>query len=602
MKLKRIIAALLAASAVTINAFAFTPFLPEEQVIENQEPAADSGKDTAEAEKTEEKEDEGTKKPGIVTSFLPKDYRYKIFEQTLDLYVEKHLYDFTEEEVLHKFFEDFLNENPMFFESFMNYLLGTMDPYSSYHDGSSDFLNPQSESVGFGFTVKDSESGVFINTVVPGSSADKAGIKAGDKFVSIAGIDVSGHSFGIVSSLLANPLRYIKKVEEAPAIENEAEGAKEEKNANPEYEVKVERSGEVLTFNLSKGPMALSQISTTIDENKIGENSTKPTAYIQVLSFLGKDTDKEFNELVKKYADDGIKHLTVDLRDNGGGSLELALSMVETFLEKDELICYYDDSTIDEPRPVYSTTDKVSFDSITVLINENTASAAELFTSILQDKGLATVVGTKSFGKSLGQEVFTLVTGDYVTITTYQMLNEKLESYDGIGIIPDLAIEEVEMCFLLPELGIFNHQNFTEIKEGEYSDVAKALEDRLEIMGLLRKDFCDGIFDEKTKTALYFLQKDRGINATGYVDYTTVSHITKIINSYKTENYLDNTQYDVAMIAHHSFSQGKRLVKEKEKMREEQAALIEERDAALNAAYDAEHFPEESNQEEKTEQ
>jgi len=600
MKLKRILAALLAASAVSLNAFAFTPFLPEEVSSEPETEASsqeqkENSSESA-SDKVEENEKKENNKTGVINKFLPKDYRYKIFEQTLDLYVEKHLYDFTEEEVLHKFFSDFLDENPMFFESFMDYLLGTMDPYSGYHDADSGFLNPASESVGFGFTVKDSDDGVYINSIVAGSNADAAGLKAGDKFVSVAGIDVTGHTFSVVSTLLAKPQSYSGLNSDEAAVQEKTEEAEAKEITNPEFEIVIERNGEKLTFNLAKGPMSLSQLSTTIDEN-----DEKPTAYIQVMSFLGKDTDKEFNELVKKYADDGIKHLTIDLRDNGGGSLELALSMVETFLEKDELICYYDDRTIDEPKPVYSTTDKTSFNSITVLINENTASAAELFASILQDKGLAKVIGTKSFGKSLGQEVFTLITGDYVTITTYQMLNEKLESYDGIGIIPDLSIEEVEMCYILPELGIFNHQNYVEIKEGEYSEVTKALEDRLEIIGLLRKDYCDGVFDDKTKTALYFLQKERGIPATGYVDYTTVSHITKIINSYKPDTYFDDTQYDVAMIVHHSFSQGKRLVNEKERLRKEQAKLIEERDAALNAAYDAEHTDEDSEESNESE-
>lgn len=587
MNLKRILAAMLAASAISINAFAFTPFLPEEPAGEEVQTEEGETSDNGEAG-SEEK----APASNAITSYLPRDYRYKIFEQTLDLYVEKHLYDFTEEEVLHKFFEDFITDNPAFFASFMNYMLGTMDPYSSYHEAGSGFLDAQSSSVGFGFTIKDSDEGVYIDSVLANSSAEKAGFKAGDRFVSVAGIDVSGHTFGVTSTVLARPQIFVEpdvvQVPDETAAQTETPALV---TVPTEFDIVVDRNGKLLTFTVSKGPMALSEISSIIDEN-----NGKPTAYVQISGFLGMDTDKEFNELIKKYADEGIKYLTIDLRDNGGGSLELALSMVETFLDKDELICYYNDKTLEEPKPVYSTTDKVSFDSITILINENTASASELFTSILKDKGLAKVVGKKSYGKSLGQEVYSLVTGDYVTITTYQMLNEKLESYDGIGIIPDLSIEDVEMCYFLPELGVFNHQNYVEIKEGEYSEVTKALEDRLNVMGFLKEKYCDGIFDDKTKTSLYVLQKDSGLPATGLVDYATVSLITRIINSYKPSNYYDNTQYDVAMIVHHSFSQGKRLVNEKERLREKQKLLIEERDAALNAAYDALHFPEETNQ------
>ncbi|MBQ7399798.1 MAG: hypothetical protein IJW06_05015 [Clostridia bacterium] len=597
MKLKRILAALVAASAFATSAFAFTPYGPQTAPLEDE-----IQEDTTEGSS----QAESTFPSGIVQQYRPKDYEYRMFEQILDAYVEKHLYEFTEGDVLHKFFEDFLNDNPIYFSYFMEYLLGTMDPYSSYYDASSNFLEPGKGSVGFGFTIIDREDGVFIESVLPNSNAMEAGFMAGDKFVSVAGINVENQTFDVISTILAKPQNFIKQEETQEATEIEkteevtettetAEAVEatdtaeatdaaqaKETTAHPVVEIVIDRNGEKHTFNLSRGPMEISQISSMVDEN-----DGKPTAYIQVSSFLGDETDTKFAQLVKKYADDGIKHLTIDLRDNGGGSLDYALAMAEVFVENGEVISYYKDRTLKEPQPIYSTTEKISFDSITILINEHTASAAELFTSILHDKGIAKVIGAKSYGKSLGQEVYTLANGDYITITTYQMLNESLESYDGIGIIPDIAIEEVEMCYTLPSLGVFNHQNYVEIKEGEYSDVTKALEDRMVIMGILREQYCDGIFDETTKNALYVLQKDHEKNATGYVDYETVSLITRIINSYKASTYYDSTQYDVAMIVHHSFSQGKRLANEKERLREEQAQLIEERDAALDAAYEA---------------
>ena len=577
MKLKQILAAIVAASAICTNAFAFTPYGP----IPEQENAANE---------SEEAQENTSAPSGIVGQFKPRNLQFEMFEQILDAYVEKHLYEFTEEEVLHKFFEDFLKDNPMYFSYFMEYLLGTMDPYSSFYEASSNFLEPDSGATGFGFTIKDSDNGVFIETVLPGANAEDAGFMPGDRFVSVAGINVENHTFDVVSAILAKPQKYLPQTNTVAGAETAEAGEQNEASEvkNPPVEIIIDRNGEKHAFTLSRGPMVLSQISSTVDEN-----NGKPTAFIQVLSFLGEDTEKEFCELVKKYADDGIKHLTIDLRDNGGGSLDYALAMAEIFLDEGEIISYYNDRTLEKPQPIYSTNGKITFDSITILINEHTASAAELFTSILHDKGLAKIVGTKSYGKSLGQEVFTLVTGDYITITTYQMLNESLESYDGIGLIPDIVIEDVEMCYTLPTLGVFNHRNYIEIQEGQYSEVTKALEDRLLVMGLLREKYCDGIFDDMTKTALLVLQTDSNIEATGLVNSETVSLITRVINSYKSHTYYDNTQYDVAMIIHHSFSQGKRLKNEKERLREKQAKLIEERDSALEAAYDALH-PEKS--------
>lgn len=565
MNFKRIIASIIAICVISTSAYAFTPYGSSEST-----PSEDSSQTSG--EESTENEQESTKEDfyqNFINKFSKNDYRYDMFMQIIDAYVENHLYEFTREDVINKFFKDFLESNPDYFELFADYILGTMDPYSGYHSSSSGFLDSGSNTLGFGFMLKDSDEGVYVSSVIEDSNANDVGFLAGDRFVSIAGINVEKLTFDVVSTILSKPQKFVN-------VESDEESDSSEKKSVP-VEIVVDRNGEKVTLIISKGPMTISTINSYVTDN-----DGKKTGYISISNFLGEDMDKEFESLIKKYAEDGIRHLTIDLRDNGGGSLDYALSMAENFLDKDELICYYYDRKLDEPEPVYSTTDKISFDSISILINENTASAAELFTSILVDKKLAKTVGTTSYGKSLGQSVFSLANGDYITITTYQMLNTSLESYNGIGIKPDIAIEDVEMYYELPALLPFNHKNFSQIKEGEYSDATKALEDRLVIMGVLREEFADGIFDEKTKNSLYVFQTDHEIEATGYVNYETVSKITKIINNYKTSTYYDDTQYDVAMKIHHSFSQGKRLASEKEKLRKEQNALIEARNDKLD--------------------
>ena len=90
------------------------------------------------------------------------------------------------------------------------------------------------------------------------------------------------------------------------------------------------------------------------------------------------------------------------------------------------------------------------------------------------------------------------------------------------------------------------------------------------------------------------------MNATGYVDYETVSLITKVINTYKAFTYSDDAQYDVAMIIHHSFSQGKRLATEKERLRQEQKEMIEQRDAELEKIRDAQLEEKQTNTQENS--
>ncbi len=627
---------------LSASAMAYTPFLPEdyneeatesegtaqedteteadteaeqsndntEQSDDNTEQSDDnteqSDADTEEAEKAQESEkaedtdgegadaDESDKEAPMPPHnvITPTNYYYRLFMQIMDTYVERHLYDFSKQDVMESIFNDFLADNPMYFKYLTQYLLSSMDPYSSYHEKDDGFLDGVGAgSTGFGITIQQEDDGVYITSVVPGSNAQKAGLAVGDRLTEIQGINVERLCIEPIMVILANPLWFAPTSETAAENTTEnteasvesTDGNGEKEKAKEVCDITVDRNGEKKSFTLEKGVLNISQISTSIDEN-----DGKKTAYISVASFMGDNTAEEFNTLVKKYHDEGIKYLTIDLRDNGGGSLDFALSMAETFIPKEQLICYYNDKTLEEPRPIYSTTDHVTFDSVTIMINEHTASAAELMTSILQSNGIAKVIGTLSYGKSIGQEIYYLANGDYITITTYEILDHNLESYNEIGIMPDLVIENVEMCYTLPTLDYFNHQNYVEIKEGEYSIVTKALEDRLNVMGYLYEEDCDGIFDKATSSALYIYQKARGLEATGYVTPETVTSITRVINSYKSYSYYEDTQYDVAMIVHHSFSQGKRLVKEKQKLAEKQAKLIADRDAALEAARDAE--------------
>lgn len=544
MLLKKIIPIILCISLLCTSSFAFTPFFPEEEQTNSS----------------------SSQNPVTVH---PDEYYSYAFYRILDLYVDNHLYDFSKEEALDAFLKKLLNENPYLFKYLVNTLLSTMDPYSSYHEASSHFLDVEKASAGFGFMISEDENGAFVKSVLRDSNASLAGFEAGDRFVSIAGYNVEGLPLDAVSAILQRPYIFASKKDENGKYEN----------TNPVCEFIMDRGGEQVVFNINRGPMTQEQIQTTL----VNED----TAYIQIMSFLEPDMDVAFNELVRNLENQGIKNLTIDLRDNGGGVLQYAISMAETFLEYGDLICYYNDKNQSEPKPVYSTTHKVNFESVTVLVNQNSASAAELFANILQTKNAAKIIGTKTYGKAIGQSVYTFANGDYITITTYQMLDSNLETYNEVGIIPDIEIENVKLLYILPEMEHFNHQNFVEIKEGEFSKPSLALEQRLNVMGLLFEKDVDGIFDEKTKNALIIYQKIEELEATGVVDKKTVSSITKTINGYKTHTYFEDSQYDVANIVHESFSQGKRLKEEKLKLAEKNKKLIEEAEQKLLDELDA---------------
>ncbi len=578
MKFKRILAALLCAVILTGSVFANAEAGQTQEAQNNaqetqqQENTAD---DKSQSGETDSDTDTESISPGDQISpnapgFLrPDEYYSMLFRQILDLYVEKHLYESTDKEVLLKMIDNMISDNPYMFKYFVNSMLGTLDPYSSYHEADSGFLKVDNTQNGYGITISNSINGTQIASVLPDSPAQVAGLKPGDEIVSICGYDVKNLPQTAVMIILSEPHIF--------AYEKGEDGKYPDKN--PEIQLVIQRMGVERTVTMKKGPLTTSQISGKILEDG-------KTAYVVISSFLGETTDVEFNNLITAYSQNGIENLTIDLRDNGGGSLQLALNMAETFVDNGALLCYYNDRSLEEPTPIYSTTPKISFDSITILINNNTASASELFTRILQTKGLVKTIGERTVGKTRGQSVYTLPNNDYITITTYEMLDENLENYGEFGIQPDLEIENVKLLFEFPKLGIFNHQNYVETKSTDYSEVTKALEDRLVLIGLMNQEDADGYFDDTTRAALRIYQRKSDIKDTGECTYDTVTKITATVNSYKYYTYYEDSQYDVAMIVHSSFSQGKRLVKEKQKLAEKHAELIAAKEAEIEAELD----------------
>lgn len=492
------------------------------------------------------------------------DIYYKIFDNIMDAYIEKHLYEFEKDELVSKFIYDLIKTHPELYNTMIDTLLGTMDKYSALHTKESGFLSIASPNAGFGIVVAQNEETAVIEKVLKDSEAEAAGILPGDIIKNVMGYDVSNLPWFAVSMMLKRPYLFIG---------NKLEDGKYE-DYNPPVSFVVERDGVQLEFSFGKGIMNMDELSYSYYEDE-------GVAYVQISSFISEDLPSDFKKLIYGIAASGTKKLIIDLRDNGGGNVEYCLSMAELFVDEGETLCYFNAKTLEKPEPILSTNGKIAFDSISVLVNENTASAAELMASILRNKCGAILVGQTTYGKMLGQNVYTLATGDYITITTYEMLDANGESYEGEGLVPDLVLDNVKVLYEMPELLIFNHVNYKEIVPGVYNDACLALEQRLEMMGYLLPSSVDGIWDDDTKTTLYILQVVNNISGDGTLNDGTVTLITDLINSYKEYTFYEDSQLDVALITHSSFSQGKRLIIEKQRLALQQAKLIEERFAYL---------------------
>ena len=270
-------------------------------------------------------------------------------------------------------------------------ILAELDPHSVYISAkdvqlATDDLKGSFSGVGIEFIIRDDT--IRVQNVIKDGPANRAGLLAGDKIVSI-------NSKPFVGKIVTN--------EEAM---HRLKGPKDSKVL-----IGVKRFGEkgVKVFTVTRGDISVKSISACYMINDT-------TGYIRVKSF-GERTYAEMLSALQTLNIEGADHLIIDLRDNGGGILEAAVQMANEFLPKNRLIVYTQGRK--SPRAEYRSNGKGSYQHIpmVVLINEGTASAAEIFAGAMQDNDRATIVGRRSFGKGLVQQQIQFPDGSMIRLT-----------------------------------------------------------------------------------------------------------------------------------------------------------------------------------------
>ena len=291
------------------------------------------------------------------------------------------------------------------------YVEGLGDEYTEYFTKSEmeEFKSEvQGNYVGVGIYMMQNtkENNIVILYPIEGSPAEKAGLKSGDIIKKVDDTEFTGEDFEKVST-------YIKG----------KEGTK--------VKIEIERNGENLTFEVERKKIDLYPIKTEILQNNIG--------YIKVSSFdddCAKEFKQTYNELNKS---NKLKGLIIDLRNNGGGIVDEALDMVDLILDKDkiELISI---NKKGEEEIKKSKSNPVINVPIVVLVNDNTASASEIFAAALKENGKATIVGEKTYGKGVIQELISLRDGSGIKVTIEEYLTPNRNKINKLGITPDKEV------------------------------------------------------------------------------------------------------------------------------------------------------------------
>lgn len=271
-------------------------------------------------------------------------------------------------------------------------IIGNLDPHSYYIPASdiraeNEKLDGSMSGIGVSFFMMNDTANV--DQVIPNGPAEKVGMLAGDRIISVNGESIVGGTLT------------------AEGIRSKIRG---EKGTKVKIGVKRNSSKKTLTFTITRDdiPMNTIDVSYMLDDK---------TGYIKIAQF-GKNTYDEFFAALSKLKKDGASRYIVDLRGNPGGYMEMAILMVNEFLEQGELIVYTKGRKEREDIQVWSD-DQGSFHDaqVAVLIDEYSASASEIMAGALQDNDRGLVVGRRSFGKGLVQKQIYLPDSSAIRLT-----------------------------------------------------------------------------------------------------------------------------------------------------------------------------------------
>ena len=306
-----------------------------------------------------------------------------------------------------------IDEEKMMDETLKGYINGLGDEYSEYmtEDEWDNFQsNTLGNYVGIGIYMSvDKNGNVVVVSPIKGTPAEKAGLLAEDVIVEVEGENVLGLSTEEVSN----------KIKGEP-------GSK--------VKIKVQRGEEQKEFEVERQEIKVYHVESKMLENKIG--------YIELITF-DEGCAKEFEEAYKKLKSEGAQKLIVDLRYNTGGLVDEAIRILNMIVPKDKTLLVTVDAQGNKDFTKASSGAFIDMEMV-VLANEYSASASEIVVGALKDNDEATIVGTKTFGKGVIQNVYVLNDGSVLKLTVNEYYTPNETKINKVGIEPDVVVDITE--------------------------------------------------------------------------------------------------------------------------------------------------------------
>lgn len=291
------------------------------------------------------------------------------------------------------------------------YVEGLKDEYTEYltkDEYDELMVSVNGNYVGIGiYMTQDRYENIVVLLPIEGSPAAEAGLKTGDIITKVNGEECVGKDLSTISNKI--------KGEEGTTVELE-----------------ILRENETFTKTIERRTVQVNPMESEILENNIG--------YIRLMGF-DENCHEEFEKKVDELISKGAKSLIIDLRDNGGGVVDEATDITELFLPKDKTIMI--ERTKKEGEQITKSEKDAKYNmKVVILTNENSASASEIFVGAMKDNGVAKIVGTKTYGKGVMQELAPLKSGGALKVTIEEFKTPNGNTINKKGIDPDIEAED----------------------------------------------------------------------------------------------------------------------------------------------------------------
>jgi len=341
---------------------------------------------------------------------------------------------------------------------------------------------------GVGLYIEERDGYVVVQSPIPGSPAQAAGLQPGDRILAVDGRNVVGERTDVVAGLVRGP-----------------EGTR--------VTLTLQRgAGAPFDVELRRARIDLPSVDVRLEGDDIG--------YIRVYQFYA-GVGVQVRDAYEKFSSLGMKGVVLDLRDNPGGLLTEAVDMARVFVPRGPVVHIVSSGG---QRTSFNARVRVSGPPVAVLVNGGTASASEIVAAAIQESGAGFLVGSRTFGKSTVQSIVEFSDGSGFKFTTAEYLTPSGRSIDGVGLEPDVIAgpQAVAAPDFPPLTGRFV------LQVGSRGLEVEGLQQRLAWLGY-DPGAVDGIFGARTQAALQAFQRARGLPAHGRLDQATAEALLRAV-------------------------------------------------------------------------